>query len=153
MNGRIIVIIFLGFVTILGVALWYAQTWAYYRPVHDTTLPITLTTGAEMAVQTTSFEGINATSSPIRYRACFTLTAAANDIRTTAMPYDDPVPLTAPRWFDCFDAVALGTALEDNTATAFLSRKDIHPGVDRVIALLPDGRGFAWHQLNDTFRD
>ena len=153
MNGRIIVIIFLGFVTILGMALWYAQTWAYYRSVEQTTIPITLTTGEQATFEIVSFEGIDAQSSPIRYRACFQATDAADQIRTNAMPYDDPVPLTAPRWFDCFDAVAVGNALEDNTATAFLSQKDIHPGVDRVTALLPDGRGFAWHQLNETLRD
>jgi hypothetical protein len=25
--------------------------------------------------------------------------------------------------------------------------------VDRIVALYPDGRAFAWHQLNDRYRD
>jgi hypothetical protein len=33
-------------------------------------------------------------------------------------------------------------------ALAFLSEPNIHPGVDRVVAVFPDGRAFAWHQLN-----
>ena len=57
-------------------------------------------------------------------------------------------PLTAPGWFDCFDAVAIGEALEKGEAIAFLSQANIHPGVDRVVAVFPDGRAFAWHQLN-----
>ena len=33
---------------------------------------------------------------------------------------------------------------------AFLSVADITRGVDRVVAVFPDGQAFAWHQLNDT---
>ncbi len=35
---------------------------------------------------------------------------------------------------------------------AFLGEKDIRDGgVDRVIAVYPDGRAFAWHQLNEKY--
>ena len=50
--------------------------------------------------------------------------------------------------FDCFDAEAIGAALESGEAIAFLSAADVIWGVDRVIAVLPDGRAFAWHQIN-----
>ena len=67
--------------------------------------------------------------------------------------YQDAVPLTAPGWFDCFDAAAIGAALEKGEAIAFLSESEIHPGVDRVVAVFPDGRAYAWHQLNASLSD
>ena len=48
---------------------------------------------------------------------------------------------------------AIGAALESGEALAFLSEPEIHPGVDRVVAVFPDGRAFAWHQLNDSPED
>lgn len=63
-------------------------------------------------------------------------------------PYPDAEPLVAPDWFDCFDAGAVGAALQDGTATAWLSVPEVHYGIDRVVAILPDGRGVAWHQIN-----
>ena len=62
--------------------------------------------------------------------------------------YPGAEPLIAPRAFDCFDAKAIGRALETGEAQAFLSEPEIRPGVDRVVAIFPDGRGFAWQQLN-----
>jgi len=62
--------------------------------------------------------------------------------------YPDAAPLVAPGWFDCFDADALGAALETGQALAFLSVPNVSYGVDRVIAVTPDGSGYAWHQIN-----
>ena len=67
--------------------------------------------------------------------------------------YDAPTPLTAPGWFDCFDAEAIGTALEAGEAFAFLGQKNIHDGVDRVVAVFPDGRAYAWNQLNEKYSE
>ena len=36
---------------------------------------------------------------------------------------------------------------------AFLSEPDIHPGVDRVVAVFGDGRAYAWHQLNGSLAE
>ena len=65
----------------------------------------------------------------------------------TYVVYDRAEPLVAPGWFDCFDAVKIGRALETGEAIAFLSEATIHPDVDRVVAVFPDGRAYAWHQL------
>ena len=43
--------------------------------------------------------------------------------------------------------------MERGEALAFLSQHDIASGVDRVVAVYPDGRAFAWHQLNDESKD
>ena len=63
--------------------------------------------------------------------------------------YDKATPLNGPGWFECFNAASIGKDLETGAAVAFLSEHDIHPGVDRVVAIYPDGRAFAWQQLND----
>jgi hypothetical protein len=65
----------------------------------------------------------------------------------------EPVPLVAPGWFDCFDAEAIGTALERSEGTALMGTPEIRDGVDRIVALFPDGRGYVWHQLNETYQD
>ena len=64
--------------------------------------------------------------------------------------YEKPTPLIAPSWFSCFNAKQIGADLENGAAVAFLSEENIHPGVDRVIAVYPDGRAFAWQQLNES---
>jgi hypothetical protein len=66
----------------------------------------------------------------------------------TYVAYPKAEPLNAPSWFSCFDAAAIGAALEKGEALAFLSQSDILPQVDRVVAVFPDGRAYAWHQLN-----
>ena len=42
----------------------------------------------------------------------------------------------------------VGTALENGEAIAFLSVENVTYGIDRVAAILPDGRGVLWHQIN-----
>jgi len=86
-------------------------------------------------------------------RACFTTPLGEPYLSETYAAYDSAEPLTAPGWFDCFDARAIGEALEAGSALAFLGERDISHGVDRVIAIFGDGRGFAWHQLNETFAE
>ena len=66
----------------------------------------------------------------------------------TYQTYDKPTPLYGPSWFSCFNADAIGEALERGEALAFMSEHDISPGVDRVVAVFPDGRAYAWHQVN-----
>ena len=66
----------------------------------------------------------------------------------TYVAYAKHEPLNAPSWFGCFDAAAIGTALEKGEALAFLSQSAIAPKVDRVVAVFPDGRAYAWHQLS-----
>ena len=67
--------------------------------------------------------------------------------------YEGAEPLIAPPWFDCFDAARIGPDVADGPAVAFLSQREIAPGVDRVIAVYPDGRAFAWHQLNEKYAE
>ncbi|MDO6727498.1 MAG: DUF6446 family protein [Cognatishimia sp.] len=136
----------------MGIALYYFQTQAYYEPVAatgDTDVQMTLmATGQPDPILFEDFEAIDADSSPIRYRACFTTSQSQAMMTETYVPYETAEPLIAPDWFGCFDAVEIGEALENGEALAFMGTQNIHYGIDRVIAIMPDGRGFAWHQIN-----
>jgi hypothetical protein len=137
---------------VAGIALYYLQVYAYYDEVvatgADDVQMTTLAGGEPEAVLYDAFRAIDSESSPIRYRACFRTSMSQAMMSETYTPYEDAVPLIAPKWFDCFDAVAIGEALEQGEAMAFLGAKDFHYGIDRVVAVLPDGRGFVWHQIN-----
>lgn len=135
-----------------GIAMYYLQVYAYYEPVvatgTDDVMLTTIVSEAPEPILYEDFEAIDATSSPIRYRACFTTTMSHPLLTETYVSYDQAEPLVAPDWFDCFDAVEIGKALENGEALAFLGTENIEYGIDRVVAILPDGRGFAWHQIN-----
>lgn len=151
MNGKIIG----GFLVLSGLlagaVLYWTQVYAFYQPV-------AFQPGAEIrltpiigqvpeVIVANDVTGIDANSSPLRFRACFTTPLSQAMLTETYLVYDAAEPLVAPGWFDCFDAVAIGQALETGEAIAFLSEPAIHPDVDRVVAVFPDGRAYAWHQL------
>lgn len=155
MSGRLLGIFIVLTALLSGVAIYWIQLYAFYDEVSaDDSIRMTnLVTGEPEIVLYDSFKGIDADSSPLRYRGCFTTTMSIAMLTETFEPYEDATPLTAPGWFDCFDAVAIGTALEQGEAVAFLGERNIRDGVDRVVAVFPDGRGFAWHQLNDKYSE
>jgi Family of unknown function (DUF6446) len=144
-----------GFIVIVallaGAGLYYTGVYAFYEPVvFKPGAEIRLTPVASAVPEPILAEnvtGIDGASSPIKFRACFTTPMTLAMLSETYRIYDDAVPNVAPGWFDCFDAAAIGAALETGEAVAFLSEAGIHPGVDRVVAIFPDGRAFAWHQL------
>ncbi|MCB6178715.1 DUF6446 family protein [Rhodobacter sp. Har01] len=140
-----------------GVAIWYLQVYAFYSPVAFTPgaeILLTPVAGdAPEAILADNVTGIDGQSSPLKFRACFTTPLSQAMLSETYRLYDKPTPTVAPGWFDCFDAAAIGAALERGEALAFLSQPDIHPGIDRVVAVFPDGHAYAWHQLNDSLKD
>ncbi|WP_272004730.1 DUF6446 family protein [Roseovarius sp. ZX-A-9] len=137
---------------IAGAAMYYLQVYAFYDEVAAdgrTDVQLTsLVTGLPEPVLYDDFRAIDATSSPIRYRACFTTTMSHAMLTETFVPYDKAEPLVAPGWFDCFDAKAVGAALEEGRARAFLGTENIQYGIDRIVAIDEDGRGWVWHQIN-----
>ena len=138
---------------IAGFAMYYLQVYHFYDevPASAPAAEIRLTnlaTGEPETVLAEGFEGIDANSSPVRYRACFTTPMSVAMLTETYVVHEDPVPLVAPGWFDCFDAKAIGAALERGEAFAFMGEENITYGIDRVIAIYPDGRGYAWNQIN-----
>jgi hypothetical protein len=155
--GRLAVAVIVIAAAFGGAFLWYTAERAFYEPVAfqpgaEIRL-VPLTSDQPEAIVVAGIEGVDADSSPIKFRACFTTPLSLAMLTETYRTYDGAEPLIAPRGFDCFDAEAIGKALETGEALAFLSEPNIHPGVDRVVAVFPDGRAFAWHQLNDAFKD
>ena len=140
-----------------GVAVYWLQVYAFYEPVvFEPGNEIRLTPVASdqpEVIVAENVTGIDADSSPLRFRACFTTPLSQAMLSETYRLYDDPTPLNAPGWFDCFDAAAIGAALEKGEALAFLAEAEIHAGVDRVVAVFPDGRAYAWHQLNGSLEN
>jgi len=157
MNGKIAAGAIVISAILAGVGVWYQQEYAFYAPVSFTPgQEITLTTiesGQPEPILAEGVTGIDADSSPLRFRACFTTPMTQAMLSETYVAYDGATPLVAPGWFDCFDAVAIGTALERGEALAFLSQAGVAADIDRVVAVFPDGRAYAWHQLNPAAED
>jgi hypothetical protein len=148
--GRWLVVTIVAVTALFAAAQWWFQTRAYYVPAEAANVAVALADGGTEDLPVTGFTGIDADTSPLRYRGCFRVDVDLEDLAARAVTYDDPTPLIAPGWFDCFDATAIGAALEAGQARAFLSQTEIRPGADRVVAIYPDGRGFAWHQWNGS---
>ena len=132
MTGKFVVIFTLVAALIVGGAIYYLQVYAYYRELAyhpgDVTL-VLRATGQPEEISVADYRAIDADSSPLRYRACFTVTATPDAIDRTYEPYGGPEPLTGPGWFDCYDAGRITEALETGEARAFLARKNIEYGV------------------------
>ncbi|NCW61998.1 MAG: glycine--tRNA ligase subunit beta, partial [Rhodobacteraceae bacterium] len=58
-------------------------------------------------------------------------------------------PRVAPGWFECFEAEQIGNDLANGNAVAFWGQRNIEYGIDRVVAIYADGRGYVWHEVND----
>lgn len=155
MNGKFVIGGIVLTALAAGAALYYAQVYAYYRTVEASSPAaiITLKPVAEDQPEPmlmTEFQGIDADSSPLRFRGCFLTPMTLAMLTESYVIYEKPTPLIAPSWFKCFDAGRIDADLKEGKAVAFLSKKDILPGVDRVVAVYPDGRAYAWQQLNES---
>ena len=151
MMGRIAIIGMLAAALAAGIALWILQVFVEYERFvgpSDGFGPVLKLSGQSSGIRLTAIEGIRGTSSPLKFRACFKVEESGLQNLAEASPYDSPQPLTAPDWFDCYDAETLGTDLEAGHAKAFLVQADFAHGVDLVAAFYPDGRGFVWRQIN-----
>jgi len=137
------------FALVAGAAMYYLQVYAYYDEVEVGNVQLTsVITGEAEDILFENFKGIDSNSSPVRYRACYDTPSSLAMLTETYVIYDNAEPLVAPDWFDCFDAQALGADLESGVAIAFLGVENIQYGIDRIVAVYPDGRALAWHQIN-----
>ena len=135
-----------------GGAMYYLQVYAFYEEVSaqgEDIRIVSLMSGEPEPILFENFQAIDGSSSPIRYRACFTTEMSHSLLTETYVAFEKAEPRNAPGWFDCFDAEAIGAELEAGTALTFLSQKNFAYGVDRVVAITEDGRGYIWHELND----
>jgi hypothetical protein len=153
MNGKIVGGFIVLAALLAGAGVYWTQVYAYYTEIAASDAAaqmrlVTIAGGIPEPILADGFQGIDGTSSPKRFRACFTTPQSLAMMTETYVAAQRPEPTVGPRWFSCYDAQAIGTALETGEALAFLSEPGIHPGIDRIIAVYPDGRAFAWHQLS-----
>ena len=144
MTGRIAAALVVLAAILGGGGMYWLQVHAFYDRSAGGEVVLTAADGERRAVTARDVEAIDADSSPLRYRACF-----AHDLDPADFaPYPAAEPTVGPGWFECYDAAAVGAAIEAGRARAVLGTAGVTYGVDRVAALLPDGRGVMWHQLN-----
>ncbi len=151
MIARIVIVGLITVSLIAGAALYYLQVYAFYDDVQVDQTPVLLTsvaTGEAEGIAASNVRTVNSDSSPIRFRGCFETTLSQAMLSETYVIRDDADPLVAPAWFDCFDAEAIGADLTSGTAIAFMGQENVQYGIDRIVAIYPDGRGYAWHQIN-----
>ncbi|MEM7076196.1 MAG: DUF6446 family protein [Pseudomonadota bacterium] len=151
MTGRLAGLAIVLSALVAGIALYYLQVYHFYATVEargPDDVRLTVAGGAPEPLAHEAFQAIDAYSSPIRYRACFTTGLDHATLAARYTPYPRAEPRNAPGWFGCFDAAEIGAALKDRRAHAFLGQRDITYGIDRVVAVTEDGRGFVWHQIN-----
>jgi len=136
-----------------GAAMYYLQVYGFYDEVRvngvDDVQLTSLVSDAPEAITYEDFQAIDAESSPIRYRACFTTSMSHAMLSETYETYDGAAPRVAPGWFECFDAEALGAEIEAGRALVFTGQRNFEYGIDRVVAITDDGRGYVWHEIND----
>ena len=144
MNGKSFIFLFLGCCVIFTVALFYFQNYAYYD-LTDIRQNISL---GNKRHKIFNYKGIESESSGLKLRECFVIDSLGDiDLPT----YETPTPLTAPFWFKCFNAEEITKDLEKGKASAFLLKKEEFDGIDKVIAVYPDGRSYLWRQLNTKY--
>lgn len=157
MMGKFLVGLIVVAAVVGGIAMYYLQVYAYYDEVQftdaagpgsDEIRMTNMATGVAEPILVENLEGIDSDSSPLRFRACFTTSHSIAMLSETFESYEVAEPLTAPKWFDCYNAQQIGADLASGAAVAFLGEANITYGFDRVIAVYEDGRAYVWHQLN-----
>lgn len=163
MNGiRFWIIAILGCAVIGGGVMYYQLVYAGYAELTAAEVGeiqvISVQTGESEPLVLENVKGIDTVEEGVRlsgaisFRACFETPQTQAELSEAFVIEENPVPLTAPSWFECFDARAIGAALEQGRAIAFVSEQNITYGVDRIVAIFPAeegmSRGYVWHQLN-----
>ena len=151
MNGKIVVGVLLVSGLLAGAGMYWMQVYAFYERVDPEVADVQLeglVSGMSEPVAHENYRGIDADSSPLRYRACFGIAVPLIELRERYVAYPAAVPLEGPGWFDCYDAGEIGAALETGEAVAFLGESNVVYGIDRVVAVFRDGRARSWHQIN-----
>ena len=149
-SGKLVSGGILAVTAVFGIGVYYAQVYGYYETFNQGDVALTsVTSGDSERIPVSAFEGIDANSSPIRYRACFRTSLSTELLAETFTTLDKSEPRNAPDWFGCFDANQIGKDLEVGMAIAYMGEANFEFGIDRIVAIYGDGRGFVWHQIND----
>ncbi len=150
--GKVAVLTLIGSGVIAAGGLWWTANNAYWSEDPEAVIALSQSDGTSVRLEVAELQAIRASSSPLGFRACFRLPDVDRLDQTLLQQMDRPAPRIPPRWFTCFDPGDIANALKTGRAVVYLGEKNIAYGVDRVVAIFDDGRGFAWHELNDCGR-
>ncbi|MFN4098488.1 MAG: DUF6446 family protein [Pararhodobacter sp.] len=144
-KGRFVALVLVLAGLLAGGGMYYLQVYAYYDRLEPRIgYQVDTPDGGTARLSIAGFDGIDSISSPLRYRACFTIVGDLPPM--VERPRAEP--LNAPGWFDCFNAERIGTDLSTGAARVVLAEANAPYGFDRVMALYPDGRAYVWPQIN-----
>ncbi len=146
MSGKILVITLLSFSLVFGFILYYFQVFSYYSKVEG--LDHIFVDGKKINVE--QYYGLDSSISGLKLRGCFKVNV--EDFKSFKT-YKKATPLQAPFWFNCFDNEKIQKSLENNNASAFLAKENELDGIDRIVAIYSDGRGYQWRQLNSKYME
>ena len=146
MNGKFVVISLLVFTFSFSIILYYFQVFAFYSRADGLGSIKVL----DRDVEVQNYRGIDSVTSGLKLRGCFSVDPQEfSDLPILAKA----TPLSAPFWFGCFDHVKLQLEINEGYAKAFLVSENEKDGIDRVVAVYPNGNAFQWRQLNSKFLD
>ena len=146
MNGKLFVISLLVFTFSFSIILYYFQVYAFYSRADG--LASIKVLDRDVVVQ--NYRGIDSVTSGLKLRGCFSVDPQEfSDLPILAKA----TPLSAPFWFGCFDHIKLQLEINKGYAKAFLVSENEKDGIDRVLAVYPNGNAFQWRQLNSKFLD
>lgn len=131
---------------VFGIGMWYSQVYAYYEEVTGIT---EVTVGGE-PFNVSDYVGINAPTSPLKMRGCFTFENPKGAI-VAGQRATDATPLKPPHWFDCFDPEQITADIDAGEAIPIMAGKDEGDGADLYMAIYTDGRAYRWRQPNDKY--
>ena len=146
MSGKIVVFFLMGFTIFFGSTLYYFQVFAFYEKVKN----LSQIEVAGVMVPVNDYTGIDSETSGLKLRGCFTTDPRLFDKLPKLL---DSTPLSAPFWFDCFDNQKLQEDIDGGNLDVFMAEENEKDGIDRVIAIYPNGIGFQWRQLNAKYMD
>tara|TARA_A100001011_G_C13782940_1_gene623897 strand:- start:84 stop:524 length:441 start_codon:yes stop_codon:yes gene_type:complete len=146
MTGKFFVISLLIFTIGFSIALYYFQVFAFYTMANGLTSIEVF--GRLVTVQ--NYRGIDSVTSGLKLRGCFSVDI---DEFSQFQELEKATPLAAPFWFSCFDHKNIQEAIDSGNAKAFLVSENEKDGIDRVVAIYPNGNAFQWRQLNSKFLD
>ncbi|MDB2455101.1 DUF6446 family protein [Planktomarina temperata] len=154
-SGKVISGGILGITAAFGIGVYYAQVYSYYETFSQGEVALTsIVSGAPTRIPVTEFQGIDADSSPIRYRACFKTPLSTAMLTETFTTLERSEPRNIGHGDKalnaaCFDAAQIAADIDAGIATAYLGAANFEFGIDRIVAIYDDGRGFVWHQINE----
>ena len=146
MTGKIVVISLMIFTFSFSITLYYFQVYAFYSRADG--LGSIKVLDKDVKVQ--NYKGIDSDTSGLKLRGCFSVDP---DKFSELTILAKATPLSAPFWFGCFDHVKIQLEIDKGYARAFLVAENEKDGIDRVVAVYPDGKAFQWRQLNSKFLD